>query len=354
MKHLPNLTGLRFLLASLVMFFHIPQFCENRGFPFFNALPIFNRGTEAVYLFFSLSGFLIVRILYLKKLNNGIDLWQFYKNRMLRIFPLYYLVLVFGFLYYRIILPKAGFELQDNYDLIEGILLGATLFANVLAKYSPGGILELLWSISIEEQFYIIAAPVLYYVVSKRVKLTLFVGTVLFLTLFFFQNLFPLAKWQMCFYYFSFSGLISIICLEKKVFFSNKLAKTIVFLFTGIYFFTSFVQSFVVGFNYQIVTMILFALLLGCLSVKKINVLENKVINYLGVISYGVYMFHAIIMNFVGFIFLKIIPPSIFSDEVFIVLFTTLVFGLTIIVSHFSFKYYESYFLRMKKTSLVN
>jgi len=170
MKYLPNLTGLRFLLASIVIFFHVPQFCENRGFPFFNSLPIFNRGTEAVYLFFSLSGFLIVRIIYLKKINGGINLWKFYKNRMLRVFPLYYLVLVFGFIYYRVILPKSGFDFENNYNLWEGLVLGFTFFANILAKYSPGGILETLWSLAIEEQFYIIIAPVLYFVSVKKVK----------------------------------------------------------------------------------------------------------------------------------------------------------------------------------------
>ncbi len=52
MKFLPNLTGLRFILASLVVIFHIQKFCQNRGLPNISKLSIFNKGDEAVYLFF--------------------------------------------------------------------------------------------------------------------------------------------------------------------------------------------------------------------------------------------------------------------------------------------------------------
>ena len=104
MKRLPNITALRFILASLVMIFHIPQFCQNRGFPFFNNLAIFNKGEEAVYIFFSLSGFLIIRQLYIEKsTSNSIDLRRFFLRRVLRILPLYYLVCIVGPLTYILI-----------------------------------------------------------------------------------------------------------------------------------------------------------------------------------------------------------------------------------------------------------
>ena len=67
MKILPNLTSLRFVLAFLVVVFHIHQFFQNRGFPFFNHLAVLNKGDEAVWMFFSLSGFLIIRQLFVEK-----------------------------------------------------------------------------------------------------------------------------------------------------------------------------------------------------------------------------------------------------------------------------------------------
>ena len=70
-RRIPNLTALRFLLALLVIIFHIPLFMNNRGLPAFDSLSIFHRGSEAVYMFFSLSGFLIIRQLYIEKEKFG-------------------------------------------------------------------------------------------------------------------------------------------------------------------------------------------------------------------------------------------------------------------------------------------
>ena len=352
MKYLPNLTGIRFLLATMVVLFHIPQFCKNRGLPFNNSLPIFNKGTEAVYLFFCLSGFLIIRILYQKKKKGVLNLLEFYRNRVLRIFPLYYLILSFGFLYYRIILPKIGFNIENNYNLLEAVVLGFSCFANILKTYSPGGILEILWSIAIEEQFYLIIAPLLFFVPSKRVKIFLGLITTVFFGLFFSHNLLLLEKWNMCFYYFSFSGLISIMLLESNLFFQSKMFRLVVYSLTVIYFFTSYFQFLGEGFYYHLVTTILFSFFLGCLSVKPVGIFENKTMRYLGSISYGIYMYHAIVMNFFGFVFLEILPERLFNDVIFIGLFIFLVLGFTVLVAHYSYKYYESYFLRKKNSSL--
>ena len=67
MKFLPNLDPLRFLLASLVLFGHVHALSRAMNLPFYSDLPIFNKGAEAVNVFFVLSGFLIIRIIYLDK-----------------------------------------------------------------------------------------------------------------------------------------------------------------------------------------------------------------------------------------------------------------------------------------------
>lgn len=89
---IPNITSLRFILAMLVVIFHISEFFQKRGFPYYNNLAVFHKGSEAVYGFFALSGFLIIKQLYKEKKATGtIALKAFYTRRMLRIFPLYYL-----------------------------------------------------------------------------------------------------------------------------------------------------------------------------------------------------------------------------------------------------------------------
>ena len=211
-KRIPNLTPIRFILALLVVIFHIAQFSENRDFPFFNDLAVFHKGTEAVFMFFSLSGFLIIKQLFLeKKETNSINLKSFYLRRILRIFPLYYLVLTFGFLYYHLILPYFGFEFENNYDLLSGILLSVTFFPNIFCVYSPGGILEILWSIGIEEQFYLFIAPLFLVLPLKRIILFLSAFTLVYFLIYFSEYVVFLKEYKMLFFYFSFGGLCAIV-----------------------------------------------------------------------------------------------------------------------------------------------
>jgi peptidoglycan/LPS O-acetylase OafA/YrhL len=348
MKVLPNLTGLRFILAFLVVIFHIPGFCEHRGFPFYNSLAIFNKGEEAVYMFFSLSGFLIIRQLFIEKSeSNTIDLKKFFLKRVLRIFPLYYLVLSFGLVYYRFILPSFGFDYQNNYDLLYGIFLSYTFFSNIFALYNPGGIIEILWSIGIEEQFYVLIAPLILLFPFKYITRFLLVFTVVYFALYFSKSITFLKDYKMLFFYFSFSGICSIATLKKNV--NLKYFRYFVFALFIIYFTTSIFLNSLNTILYHLFSTVLFGLTISIFAEKPIRILQSKVLTYLGNISYGIYMYHAIMMQFVGFLFLKFTAideiPSYFS----IIIFNVLVLIFSIITAHLSYQYFESYFLNLKK-----
>ena len=93
--------------------------------------------------------------------------------------------------------------------------------------------------------------------------------------------------------------------------------------------------------------------MISVLAVKPIKVLQNKTMNYLGKISYGIYMYHAIAIQMVGLIYLKVISKFGFQNSLDIIIINCSVICITIILSHFSFKYYESYFLKLKhKTNI--
>ncbi len=353
-KRIPNLTSIRFLLALLVVIFHISQFSENRGFPFFNDFSIFHKGTEAVYMFFSLSGFLIIKQLFVEKKNtNSINLKNFYKRRILRIFPLYYLVLTFGFLYYRLILPFFGFEFENNYDFLTGIFLSVTFFPNIFSTYSPGGILEILWSIGIEEQFYLFIAPLFLLLPLKRIILFLCVFTSIYFLIYFSEYLAFLKEYNMLFFYFSFGGLCSII--HSHNFFQiliNKLRYPILLIFI-IYFTTGIFTNNFNPFFYNLFSFILFGFAISILAIRPIKILQNKMMDYLGKISFGIYMYHAIIMQLVGLIYLKVISKFGFQNTSDIIIINLSIITITIVVSHFSYKYYESYFLNLKRKNSI-
>nr|WP_294937146.1 acyltransferase [uncultured Flavobacterium sp.] len=353
MKALPNLTSLRFFLALFVVIFHVPQFCKNQEIPFFNDLAIFHKGQEAVYMFFSLSGFLIIRQLYIeKKQTNTIALKRFYIRRMLRIFPLYYLILGFGLFYYRFLLPTLGYEFESNYNLLEGILLSVFFLPNVFSfLYYPGGIIEVLWSIGIEEQFYLFIAPCIFFIKNKYIVAFLALFTIIYFAIFFSDQIPQLYRFGMYFFYFSSSGVASILLLNGTIAirFANKALIVVMALFL-LYFTTAIFKDGLSVVSYHLVSMLLFALFLSLMSLVSVPFFENKTLKYLGTISYGVYMFHAIVMQIVGFLYLEFLSKVNVHETTTIISFFALVILLTIGIAGLSYKYYESFFLKLKRS----
>lgn len=350
-KNLPNITAIRFFLALLVLLYHLPQFSQHRGFPFFSDASILRKGTEAVYAFFSLSGFLIIRNLYHEKAILGqISIKTFYRRRVLRIFPLYYAVLIFGLLYYNLILPRLGFDVDEkNYSMIEAIFLGGTFFSNVLAGYKPGGIVEILWSIGIEEQFYLLIAPAIFLLPLRKIVWFLGIFTIVYFLMF---NLeFPsfLKENKVYFYFFSISGMMAVfhtkILSQRKI---NWFIKTLIFGVTIIYFFTDYFVENLSEIAYQFVSMALFPLFIVCLIDQPIAFLQKSKLKYLGTISYGIYMLHAIVFQITGFLVIKIFPDLVsINKTLFVVLYTMFNIVLTISLAHISYQYFESFFLKL-------
>ena len=353
-KRFPNLTPIRFILALLVVIFHVSQFSEKRGFPFFNDLAIFHKGTEAVYVFFSLSGFLIIKQLFIEKnKTNSINLKAFYRRRALRIFPLYYLVLIFGFLYYQLILPYFGFDFENNYDLATGIFLSVSFFPNIFSTYSPGGVLEILWSIGIEEQFYLFIAPLFLLLPLKKIVLFLSIFTSVYFLMYFSDFFVLLKKYNMLFFYFSFGGICSILYHKNFVQLIIKRMRYPVLLLFVLYFSTSFFKDNLHSVLYHFFSVLLFGITISVLAQKPIKILENRIMNYLGKISYGIYMYHAIIIQLVGLIYLKVLSNFNFNYTLDIYIINISIITLTIITSHFSYQYYEKYFLNLKRKKRV-
>ncbi|AZA79597.1 hypothetical protein EG347_19940 [Chryseobacterium sp. G0186] len=94
--------------------------------------------------------------------------------------------------------------------------------------------------------------------------------------------------------------------------------------------------------------MILFGIFLIYFTKKPIRFFENKQLIHPGKISYGIYMYHAIVMQPVGFILLKLVAVYNLSDPVIIISSFLSVILMTILVSHLSYKYFEKRFLVLK------
>lgn len=145
LPHIPQLDGLRAVAVILVLWVHFPYIQESS---ISKAFWMVGQATRAGYigvdLFFVLSGFLITRILlHERQGTGGISFRMFYAKRALRIFPIYYLcVAVYA-------VSFAG----DRSSLLS--LLTYTFNFYHPLHLTPNA-LEHTWSLAVEEQFYLV------------------------------------------------------------------------------------------------------------------------------------------------------------------------------------------------------
>jgi peptidoglycan/LPS O-acetylase OafA/YrhL len=153
--HMPVLDGIRGTAILAVLLFHFVAPENREGLVNAAVSWVFSYGALGVDLFFVLSGFLITGILYDSR-TDGHYFRNFYMRRLLRIFPLYYGVLVIIFLVLPLIPESRGTELTG----LKEHQAWAWLYAvNIYLAIHDGWVLsyiEHFWSLAVEEQFYLI------------------------------------------------------------------------------------------------------------------------------------------------------------------------------------------------------
>ncbi|HLZ30752.1 MAG TPA: acyltransferase [Chloroflexota bacterium] len=155
---LPALDGLRGVAIILVILFHGFQVSENSPTLLDRVVEVVPRlGWSGVTLFFVLSGFLITGILVDARGRPGY-FRVFYARRILRILPLYYTVLLLAF----VVAPHVP-AFQHALGLDGPVPSYAPWYwlylSNLLLAAHGGAIntsLDVTWSLSIEEQFYLL------------------------------------------------------------------------------------------------------------------------------------------------------------------------------------------------------
>ncbi|MFI5185550.1 MAG: acyltransferase family protein [Chitinophagales bacterium] len=290
--HYPGLDGIRGFAILLVILYH--------NFSFISFL---NFGWLGVDLFFVLSGFLITEIL-LNSKNAKNYFRHFYARRILRIFPLYYLVLIF----FLIIFPHIrNFPLDLRFYLQNQFWYWTYLENWVfIFKYDgKGAALNHFWSLAIEEQYYLIWPFIILFIRNIKVLLAscLLALIIIIMARLFIWNNFQL-DYNRLFLFTRIDGLL-IGSMLGIVYHTNqsllrKYFTLLILLLAAFNFIVYFLKKDPNFPVWAIAGYTTFAAIFAILiyeSVKKENkvintIFTNSILRSLGKYSYGLYIFH--------------------------------------------------------------
>jgi peptidoglycan/LPS O-acetylase OafA/YrhL len=291
-----QLDGLRFFAALFVALSHWLNFTGSGVF-----------GRFGVDLFFTISGFLITTVLLKTKkeidekrisLARGFKI--FYICRSLRIFPLYYLL----------ILILIFFHFSHIKNSIWWNLTFMSNFYNIKINEWVGHTTN-LWTLAVEEQFYLLWAIIMLLFPSRLH----FSTTILFIFsapilrgLFYFQDMnyfYTYLFTPACFDTLGLGSLLALLRFSNFEFYRKwtnngifALFSFVFILFTGyfmVFYWHSFPHFVLMRLSFGIFS---FIIIDKCLEGFKGNlgkILSHKWITYCGRISYGLYLFHTLI-----------------------------------------------------------
>lgn len=357
-----NLYGLRFYAALAVFIFHAFSLFRESWIgleenSFYKIITkITNKGSLGVNLFFVLSGFLITYLLLWEKARFGkVNAFQFIKRRSLRIWPVYFLVVIFGF----VIFPLLPFGKELVYDIsyylgflsnINEIQVGLTDNVNFMTP--P-------WSVSVEEQFYLVLALILgvFSFVNSKKLISFYAAVILGSLIFRFYNL----ENERMIYFHTFSvmsdiavgGILAILAYKNQIQTKiKKLSKLQILIIYGFGFGLILLKNIVFVNELQTIERLVLSLFFGFIILEQIYAQHSfykadkrKWVKKGGEISYGFYMYHVLVMYFVSTMMSTF---NLHSISHFVCLYLPIILVTTLILAYASYRWFEKFFLSFK------
>jgi len=352
--YLYGLNTLRFIAAFFIIAMHIQYNQKVMGLPTLPKYAFLGKG--AVSFFFTLSGFLITYIRLGEYDKTGsMDLKKFFKNRFFRLAPVYYLVIISGLFFYWAVLPKLGVGFDLGYSLSTATLLYSLFLPNLMnSLYHVGGILNVSWSIGAQEQFYFFFLPFIKkYMNYIQVFLWILIAISIVVNIANALDAFPISegwKWFINTLRFHFMGIGAILgyylkykkeqLLSLWVFSKKWLQLFLAALLVAWYSFKTSSQLINATVTFPLSFLYGWLIINVSSNPKNIIRIDHKILDWIGQRTYGIYMYHMFVVYAVTFFFVK----TQFLQEhyaAYMAVFYTLVFGITIGLSHLSYTYME-------------
>lgn len=358
-----KLDSLRFFCFLSVFFYHSfhTDFEEIKSSSVYHFVTndLFPNGNLGVNFFFVLSGFLITYLLIKEQEKNGqIHLVKFWVRRILRIWPLYFLCVFFGFVIFPYLKVLFGQESLEIANPLYYVLFISNF--DILSNGMPdASILGVLWSVAIEEQFYLVWPVILFFIPYNRywiVFIVIITQSIVFRML---NDGFAMHEFHTlsCIGDMAVGGLLGWIMSRKESIPNfNKLPRlSILFCYIGFMVFYLFRKDFVAYndgiavFDRTVIALFIAGIIADQSFSKRpiFDVSKVTLINRLGRISYGLYCLH-----FVGILItLKLNVLLGFNQSLYQVLLleTFCALIITILLAELSWRLWERPFLKLKE-----
>lgn len=355
---IPALDGVRGLAALMVLLSHFLFDDVWQGYWWW---PLAHSGWLGVDLFFVLSGFLITGIL-LDTKTRANYFREFYRRRVLRIFPLYYGVLLWS-VFAILVIDRAPQHLWNGYDSLAWYFaflpnVALALKGDWLWQTNWAG-LSHLWSLAVEEQYYIVW-PLVVWLLPRRWLLPLCAG-ILFSGVWLremtdrqFGQQWSIASYVLP--YCRMDGLAggSLLAILFRLEWlrvtkaGHALARDFTFICGMALFYWlvaenshwrgTFTALFFAGFLY----------LALCAGSGVQRVCNTTFLRHLGQYSYGLYVFHQMLLMVYFWCFRQPLERTGWAPEIVQAVYTLLAFAATYGLARLSWKYLEKPFLDLK------
>jgi peptidoglycan/LPS O-acetylase OafA/YrhL len=345
---------LRFFAFFSVFLFHStcqsPEYFTQRHLPLWLARllsGVTNAGSHGVDLFFVLSAYLITELLLREKETRGsLDISSFYLRRILRIWPLYYFFVLLAALV-PFLNPQGAFSLR----YVIPFLLLAGNWSTVL--FGPtGSVAEPLWSVSVEEQFYLAWPPI----VAQLSNRGIVIAVAVMVAVANLARLIALAlhstAWQIWANTLTHldamaGGILLAVLLRGHVRLTGLWLRVgLIAAAIAPIVFIGYFDEVHVGVSWAAVLVASPVIAVSCTSIVFAVVgmqLRAQTLRYLGKISYGLYVYHLTCIRITDRVLH--LRWGVFG----IAMRTVAALGLTIVVAAISYRFLETPFLNLKR-----
>jgi len=308
-----ELDGLRAFAILLVVFYHLSSYLTTN---LYGLKSFFLTGHNGVDLFFVLSGFLVGRLAFLEiEKENHLNIFRFWGKRFLRTWPLYFIFLIY-------------YLLKTDYEVIPKVWRYLTFTQNL----SEMNTFVQSWSLAVEEQFYFLLPVLLSLFIKLKSKKPLFIFA---LSLFISSYIFRYYNLNTSHTLASLDTLIlGILISYFEVFEKNKLkalkSKPYLLMILGIisiylFYMVNLTEEWTRVFRYGFQSIGFTLLLISALSDKRTllsHFLSSKVLYYIAIFSYSIYLSHSIIIFKIGRVYFSSMNNLILKDIIILLLGT--------------------------------